>query len=251
MEVPSVVHPWPLMGSPTPIICIFVSYLALVLKILPKFMKTRQPFNLTNFTRIYNILQVVVCTYLVTWGGVSQSKPSGSVWQMWLKKTGWSNTRACIGGSCARGSPSWLKLSYLFYAKSKVRFQHCTFTITSARLTFFGFSSSTLQVSGKDFPNAKNIFWILSLLTTMDMHTAFVNTCVHIVMYSYNFLTSFKALNKRLSSINPYITLIQLLQLGLVLGHNIIPLLPSCNESKLSYLFIINIVILIYFFAEF
>lgn len=56
---------YPLMGSPFPLIAISAIYLLFVLKLGPKFMQNRKPFNLTNTTRIYNVLQVVLCFWFV------------------------------------------------------------------------------------------------------------------------------------------------------------------------------------------
>jgi hypothetical protein len=60
-----IIEKWPLMGTPAPIVLIFLSYLFFVLKFGPKFMESRKPFSLTNFTRIYNIYQVLACSAFV------------------------------------------------------------------------------------------------------------------------------------------------------------------------------------------
>jgi hypothetical protein len=70
-------------------------------------------------------------------------------------------------------------------------------------------------------------------------------------MYGYYFLSSFGTLRKNLAFIKPFITGFQLLQLGLILGHSIAALLPSCNQTKLFYLQVANGAILIGFFVKF
>jgi hypothetical protein len=64
-ELFNIISSWPLMSSFVPLALIFATYLAVVLKILPKFMETRKPFNLNTFTRAYNIFQVIACTSFV------------------------------------------------------------------------------------------------------------------------------------------------------------------------------------------
>lgn len=64
--VEPIVENWPLMGSPASLVLILITYLFFVLKIGPQFMKNRKPMNLSNFTRIYNVLQVIVCSVFVT-----------------------------------------------------------------------------------------------------------------------------------------------------------------------------------------
>lgn len=62
-----VVNKWFLISSPAALALIFTIYLMFVLKIGPRFMSTRKPFDLTNFTRIYNLAQVFICSYYVNW----------------------------------------------------------------------------------------------------------------------------------------------------------------------------------------
>ena len=45
---------------------IFGIYLWLVIVVLPKFMKFREPFNVTALIRIYDIFQIIVCSIYVT-----------------------------------------------------------------------------------------------------------------------------------------------------------------------------------------
>lgn len=53
------------MSSPYPLIVTIVIYLWIVLKIGPQFMLHRKPYNLTTIIRVYNILQVIACSYFV------------------------------------------------------------------------------------------------------------------------------------------------------------------------------------------
>lgn len=53
------------MSSPFPLLVITAAYLWIVLVGGPRFMRDRKPFQLTNITRLYNILQVVLCIYFV------------------------------------------------------------------------------------------------------------------------------------------------------------------------------------------
>lgn len=55
----------PLMSSPFALVVITAAYLWFVLKAGPNFMRNRKPYNLTNITRLYNILQVVLCMWFV------------------------------------------------------------------------------------------------------------------------------------------------------------------------------------------
>jgi hypothetical protein len=85
----------------------------------------------------------------------------------------------------------------------------------------------------------------------MDHHIALINSCVHIIMYSYYFLGSFRELIGVTKPLKPFITSIQLMQLVVILGQTVAALAPSCGATKLFYLQAVNAAILIYFFAEF
>lgn len=65
--VSPVVDSWPLMSSPTLIVFILIGYLVFVLAVGPKLMKNKRPFDLTIFTRIYNVGQVLICWWFVKW----------------------------------------------------------------------------------------------------------------------------------------------------------------------------------------
>lgn len=54
-----------MMGSPASLVLLISTYLIFVLNIGPKYMKDRKPKNLTNFTRVYNVLQVIICSGFV------------------------------------------------------------------------------------------------------------------------------------------------------------------------------------------
>lgn len=56
---------FPIMSTPYPLITIFIAYFLFVLKIGPMYMKNRQPFDITDLLRLYNIFQVCCCTYIV------------------------------------------------------------------------------------------------------------------------------------------------------------------------------------------
>lgn len=85
----------------------------------------------------------------------------------------------------------------------------------------------------------------------MDFLPAVINSIVHIIMYAYYFATSFQAMNFITRKVKPIITIIQLVQLMMIVSHTIVAVLPSCNSSNLFYLQVVNIFILIGLFSNF
>lgn len=80
---------------------------------------------------------------------------------------------------------------------------------------------------------------------------AVINSYVHILMYSYYLLSSFKSFNGRLNAVKPILTGLQIVQLILLVGESVVANLPSCNISKIFYFPIISIGIMVVLFAEF
>lgn len=61
------VDSWMFMSTPWPILIILTVYLLFVLKIGPKIMKNRRPFNIKYIMMSYNLMQIVYNMYIVIW----------------------------------------------------------------------------------------------------------------------------------------------------------------------------------------
>ncbi|XP_018327717.1 elongation of very long chain fatty acids protein 7-like [Agrilus planipennis] len=59
------VEPFFLMSSPIPVAIIVAFYIYFVFKLGPRLMKNRPPFDLEKVLIIYNIVQIILCGYLV------------------------------------------------------------------------------------------------------------------------------------------------------------------------------------------
>lgn len=79
--VSPVVDSWLLMSSSMPLMCIFLGYFIIVFLIAPKLMKGKSPLNLTLFTRIYNIAQVIICSWIVKWSHADFGLSFRTVWK--------------------------------------------------------------------------------------------------------------------------------------------------------------------------
>lgn len=85
----------------------------------------------------------------------------------------------------------------------------------------------------------------------MAIYNASINSFVHVVMYTYYFLSSFKSIKGFIIAIKPVITIVQLVQFVLILGHCIIAILPDCNSGIFFHLQIANLCMLIILFGHF
>lgn len=85
----------------------------------------------------------------------------------------------------------------------------------------------------------------------MEIFIVVANSCIHIVMYSYYFLCSLRDCPKFVQKFKPLLTLLQITQLVSMLGHCIVAIRPNCGATKIFYLQTLNIVILLFLFANF
>lgn len=83
----------------------------------------------------------------------------------------------------------------------------------------------------------------------MEMFIAVINSYVHIVMYAYYFLSSFKRFARKTSIIKPAITVIQIIQLFAILVQCVA--ITLCEKSNLNYALVANFVINIVLFSHF
>lgn len=93
---------------------------------------------------------------------------------------------------------------------------------------------------------------IINLLSdAIEMIIVVINTHVHILMYSYYFLSSFRALKKFTRQAKPILTAIQIVELLVIFGQSVVGVMPSCITSKVYYVHFINVSILISMYTNF
>lgn len=85
------------------------------------------------------------------------------------------------------------------------------------------------------------------------VYIALLNSYVHIMMYFYYFLSSYKnrELQGILKVVKPFITIIQLVQFIVIIGHCVVAILPGCDCGYFFHLQIFNFVVLFVLFSHF
>lgn len=92
----------------------------------------------------------------------------------------------------------------------------------------------------------------LTCIAYQEMSIMVLNSIVHIIMYSYYLLSSYKMFHPLTNRVKPAITIIQLAQLVTMLVHVYAALQPTCAANKFIYkLHAVNLVILISLFSNF
>jgi hypothetical protein len=234
---------FPLMGSPYPLLLIFIGYLLFVNKIGPMYMKNREPYNLSEVLRLYNIFQVFACTFIV-------------VRAHFIHNYSFLTYSKCIKSPPGvneddRTSVDLITFHIDFYLFMILRLFELIETI------FFVLRKKFNQVSILHMYHhisTITITWIFLKYRggSMEMFIAVINSCVHIIMYTYYFLSSFKRYREQTNKIKPIITVIQILQLALILIQCVAIL--YCEKSDINYVlvanFVVNIILFSHFFAR-
>lgn len=226
------------MGSPYPLMSLFAVYLWIVFKVGPEFMKNRKPFNLSNVTRIYNLFQVIGCLYLVT-----KAHDYGFSF-----KYGWT----CLGSPKAADKipNNMMEIYNLYWFFILLRSSEFMETI------IFVLRKKQNQVSLLHVYHhiaVVALLWIFLKYSSglMELFIGLLNSCVHVVMYSYYFLSSFESLKKLTSNVKQVITTIQIVQLVVLFGHCLMALASDCGATKMYFLQTANIAFLIVMFLKF
>lgn len=225
------------MGSPYPLMSVFAVYLWIVLKAGPKYMENRKAFSLNNVTRIYNFVQVAVCTF-----GVVRSSQVGLTF-----KLAWE----CVPAPKPTDE----------ITKEMMKYYNCYWYFMLFRIfefaetIFFVLRKKQNQVS---FLHLYHHCAVVALLWSFLKYSGSIgegfigllNSAVHSVMYSYYFLSSFDSLKKFTVKVKHLITTAQIVQLMVLLAHCLRALI-SCEASKMYYIQIINLTFLVSMFIKF
>ncbi|CRK96723.1 CLUMA_CG010029, isoform A [Clunio marinus] len=219
------------------LLLIFAAYLWFVLIAGPKYMKKREACNVTNLIRTYNIYQVFCCIFYVV-GSYSLGFTLNHLFKC---------QRFAFLDDDARLSiyvGSWLFLSLRVH-----EFIETIFFILRKKFN----QASFLHIFHHIGSVATTWLFIVSNAELMAVYIAQLNSAVHIIMYTYYFISSFKdkRIQNVISRVKPLITIIQLLQFVIIIAHCTIAILPDCGASYFFHLQILNFVILFILFGKF
>ncbi|KAK4885928.1 hypothetical protein RN001_002199 [Aquatica leii] len=231
------VHNWPLIATPWQLLGIISLYLYAVYIFLPAYMADKKPFRLKKVLLAYNIFQTIACSILIY--GVSTS--------------GWT-THYTIGCQTVDYSRNKMSLRMANFMWWHMILKLCELIET----IFFVLRKKMNQVSFLHVYHHIStlvIAWIACKYFAGGMitFTVLINSFIHILMYSYYFLSSFgPEMQKKISGIKSKLTMLQMIQLALILIHSTQVLLPGCEvPNAVAYIYLPNVAINIFLFLKF
>lgn len=229
---------WLFMDSALWPVALCTAYLFIVLFAGPRFMKNRAPYKLDTFIIYYNVYQVISCCIIVY--GVATS--------------GWTTT---YSWSCQpvdySNNPEPLRMLSFIWWTLLLKLSEFTETIV------FVLRKKDRQVSFLHVYHHVSTFllvWVGTKYVGGGMATFAImpNSIVHIVMYTYYLVSLNKSpkVQRVLSTIKPYITIMQMVQFCIIIAHAMQALHPSCIVPKqLAYVYIPNVFLIFYLFYDF
>ncbi|XP_044742303.1 elongation of very long chain fatty acids protein AAEL008004-like isoform X2 [Chrysoperla carnea] len=210
------VNNWPLMSSPFPTLCICLTYAFCVKRLGPKLMENRKPFQLKNTLIVYNLFQVIFSTWLFY-----ESCVSG-----WL--THYSYRCQPVDYSY---SPLALRMArgcWWYYISKFTEFFDTIFFVLRKKNDHI----STLHVIHHGVMPMSVWFGVKFTPGGHSSFFGFLNTFVHIIMYSYYLFAALGPQFQKYLWWKKYLTALQMVQFVAVMVHAFQLLFTDCNYPK-------------------
>ncbi|KAK1129252.1 hypothetical protein K0M31_020381 [Melipona bicolor] len=230
---------WPMMSSPGPMLCIVGTYLAFVLKVGPKMMEKRPAFQLNNLLILYNAVQVLFSIWLTL-----QFFEPRAVFLIFSPKCNNENpstTDVQIRAMMA-------KAAWWYFIAKLVELLDTVFFVLRKKQNQVTF----LHVYHHTITSMFSWGYLKFLPGEQGALIGFLNTFVHIIMYSYYLIAALGPEYKKYLWWKKYMTWIQLVQFFMILSYQLTIIAMDCKVPKaLTYFFIINTTIFIFLFSDF
>jgi len=231
------VEEWFLMKRWTPIILIISSYFIVVL-VGPKLMQNQQPFTLRSMLKCYNAIQVIISAYIFKEFLISAIE---SRYSLTCQPVDYSNSPVALRMAAA----CW----WFFFSKIIDTFDTVFFILRkkNSQVTFlhvYHHGSMILNwwLGAKYTPGGQVFFQCM------------INSFVHVIMYTYYFLSAFGPGIQKYLWWKRYLTQLQLIQFCVIIIH-LINGMTTAHQCEFPYVFnwyvIVYCVTLIALFTNF
>ncbi|XP_036143627.1 elongation of very long chain fatty acids protein 1 [Monomorium pharaonis] len=212
---------WPFISSPIPIISISLVYIYVIYFAGPQFMKNRKPYSLKTFMQYYNLFQIIANFWLV-FNVVTTGRPFVAIWKYCE-----SFDKICGDNTEKQLKSLWWALllkiidlieTVIFVLRKKDR--QISFLHTYHHLSTAIYVWLTLR------------YFVHSFTMTETM----LNCSVHVIMYSYYFLSTFGSnIQQRLLPFKKSLTIIQMVHIAFIWIVGSQGLRPNCGNKIVKY----------------
>uniref|UniRef100_A0A336MNH3 Elongation of very long chain fatty acids protein n=1 Tax=Culicoides sonorensis TaxID=179676 RepID=A0A336MNH3_CULSO len=194
---------WPLMSSPLPTIAICLSYAYFVKILGPRLMENRKPFELRKVLIVYNAIQVIFSTWLF-YEACLAGWLTGYSWRCQQVDYSYSETALRTAAGCW-----WYYFSKFteffdtFFFVMRKRYDQ----VSTLHVIHHGIMPFSVWWGVKFAPGGHSSFF------------GFLNTFVHIVMYTYYMLAAMGPKVQKYLWWKKYLTIFQMIQFIAVMIH--------------------------------
>ncbi|CAH0728022.1 unnamed protein product, partial [Brenthis ino] len=206
---------WFLVAKPYEGLILLGLYLFFVLKLGPKWMKNRAPFNVNKLMIAYNILQVFLCAYIF----VEATKAWGQ-YKLFCEPIDYSESKDALNA---------VNITYLYYISKLLDLIDTIFFVLRKKFSQISF----LHV----YHHTGMVMLIWGGITYLPgghgTSVGLINSFVHVVMYSYYLLTIVFPQVKYSLRWKKYVTQIQIIQFFLCVVHiGSLVFIPDCAYPR-------------------
>jgi len=210
------VNDWPLMSSPFPTLAICLTYAYVVKRLGPKLMENRKPFELKNPIIVYNLFQVIFSTWLFY-----ESCVAG-----WFN--GYSFRCQPVDYSTSPMAMRMANGCWWYYISKFTEFMDTIFFVLRKKNNHI----STLHVIHHGVMPMSVWFGVKFTPGGHSSFFGFLNTFVHIIMYSYYMIAALGPQYQKYLWWKKYLTALQMVQFVLVMLHAFQLLFIECSYPK-------------------
>jgi hypothetical protein len=218
---------------------ILIAYWLFIFKIGPSFMKNRKPFEIKDIILVYNLYQVLFSSWLIYRG----FQIEGSV--EYIKSFGCIDhnvkpTNEIVYGICL--------ISWCYFFNKIVELSDTIFFVLRKKQNHVSF----LHVYHHS--NMVLMTWIFSKYSSADqgLIAGLINSVIHVIMYSYYFLSALGPSFKRFLFWKKYVTKLQILQFILLVIYFVSIFFRNCKLHEfVVFVFLIDTVIFLYLFLQY
>lgn len=208
------VQGWPLVDSPFTVISVVAVYVSFVTTVGPHWMRDRKPYNLKPIIMAYNLANVVCSAFFAVQFFRHTYFGGGYSWS--CQTVDYSD------------SPNALALTRLAWWYLLLKIADLLDTV------FFVLTKKQSHVTVLHVAHHSMVVgtvWIVLKYACggQNILTAAVNSCVHVIMYGYYFLSLLGPSVQKYLGWKRYITQIQLIQFVGLVVHAVMPLFVRCG----------------------